>query len=237
MSYARQVLLDSPAAFWPLDEASGTFQDVSGNGRNFTLAAGTPSYRAGQAAPGVYAPTPNSTMRLSRTATGAMDPGTGDFAWSAWYRGTFSHGSSDFETLFEYDSNSSGLGLDIYTTSASFGVNGGLRVWCANNVLNSTVAFNTGRSTYVWVERRSNVLGLYFNNVLDVTATRSGNIAGYGISAFHNSNQDSGYHLRQNTYLGQMAWWVGTIPSADRRKVHYEAGLRGGVAATGGFGG
>ena len=43
-SYFDEVMADSPAAYWRMDEASGQPQDSSGNGNNTTTTSGTPTY-------------------------------------------------------------------------------------------------------------------------------------------------------------------------------------------------
>lgn len=43
--YQREVMRDTPRAFWPLQDASGNPVDVSGNGLNMTTIVGTPDYR------------------------------------------------------------------------------------------------------------------------------------------------------------------------------------------------
>lgn len=44
-AYCREVMRDTPRAFWPLQDASGNPVDVSGNGLDMTTIAGTPDYR------------------------------------------------------------------------------------------------------------------------------------------------------------------------------------------------
>lgn len=42
--YTALVLADSPVAYWPLDDASGLPQDISGNGNHMTAVSGSPVY-------------------------------------------------------------------------------------------------------------------------------------------------------------------------------------------------
>ena len=44
MSYSSEVLADSPAAYYRMNEASGLIQDSSGNGNHATASFGTPTY-------------------------------------------------------------------------------------------------------------------------------------------------------------------------------------------------
>lgn len=53
--YVNEVLADSPAGMWPMQEASGLIQDVSGNDRHATSAVGSPDHRREGPAPGAYA--------------------------------------------------------------------------------------------------------------------------------------------------------------------------------------
>lgn len=43
--YQREVMRDTPRAFWPLQDSSGNPVDASGNGLNMTSVTGTPDYR------------------------------------------------------------------------------------------------------------------------------------------------------------------------------------------------
>jgi hypothetical protein len=62
MSYASEVLADSPAAYYRMDEASGLIQDSSGNANHATATAGAGS--ATYAEPGAIASDPSSKSIL-----------------------------------------------------------------------------------------------------------------------------------------------------------------------------
>jgi hypothetical protein len=89
--YTNAVMADSPVGYYRLGEASGsTFFDLSGNSRNLTLAAGSPTYGlTGATTDGDKAITCNSTTRINGQTT-PFSPGASDFTLECWLKSTTS---------------------------------------------------------------------------------------------------------------------------------------------------
>lgn len=83
--YAAEVLADSPLAYWPLSETSGsTFADLSGNSKTLT-AAGSPTVGATGPFVGEYAVTLNGSSQYLDSNQGINHS---DFTIEFWWKGT-----------------------------------------------------------------------------------------------------------------------------------------------------
>jgi CSLREA domain-containing protein len=106
---------DDPAASsigrWRLDEGSGpTAVDSSGYGHDGTITAAT--YTAGVSATGLdFTGSSGERVVVGDPVDGSLDPGTGDFSVSAWFRTTVKPGSSEFDQLVYKSDGSEGYEL------------------------------------------------------------------------------------------------------------------------------
>src|SRR5436853_4285040 len=109
MTLLTEVLADSPAFIWKLDEPSGTTAaDSSANGRAGTY-AGAPALASSVVVPGQLAWDPDgSNDQVSLAYDAALAPGTGDFVVEFWINGVFANGNSVYETLFNRDVSDTG---------------------------------------------------------------------------------------------------------------------------------
>jgi hypothetical protein len=223
----KQIVLDSPAFLWTLDELSGTTaRDTSGNGRHDTY-NGSPSLASKLIIPGLpkcWDPdASNDYINLAYDA--ALAPGTGDFLIEFWVNGLFVNTTSRYESYFIRDLGITGNGIDVYSEAPNTGNAGTMRVWCGGSVLSGTKRINDGVLHHVWIERRSGTLSTYVDNALDVSAARAANANGSGTPSIF-AGSDTGSSAFTDAAFGYLAYYVGTIPSATRRTVHYQTALR-----------
>jgi trimeric autotransporter adhesin len=129
MSYASEILADSPRAWWRMGEVSGQPQDSSGNGNHTTLTTGTPTYGvAGAIADGNTAISLPGTTGNRFTAPDSSSLHVADiFTLEAWIKLAR---TSNFEMIVQATTN--GFQMDIDTTGKIRFVRNGVGVMCTS---------------------------------------------------------------------------------------------------------
>lgn len=247
MSLARQIKIDAPYYFWPLDEASGTTAfDASGNGRHATYNTAT-GVGAGVVLPGNRAWDGTYGRYISRAYDAGAAPGTGDFLLEWWFKGAphLSGATNCFELIWNRDVGATGNGLDVYVAGANVvgSTVGAVRAWCGGTVAVGSKVITDGVLHHCWLQRVSGLLTLYVDDVVDsgingLSRAASANGTGSPIvsvgmyedpAGVPNQFQTGADRIYTENPIAALAWWVGTIPSSTRRTAHYQAGLRSGV--------
>jgi hypothetical protein len=178
--YAAIVLADSPWAYWPLNETSGTTAvDATGNGRDATITGGSGYTRAAAAVAAYLGPstTFNGTdLRYTVTSGAPMDA---DWTMEGWYKPTnWTAGTP--KGLWQYGSSSDGhwmarhsdSGLptgafQVVRASSGGGTNTTISGEERNNLPNHVVVTLSGTTAKV-----------YLNGVLVDTWATTANAAG-----------------------------------------------------------
>jgi len=121
MTYASEVLADTPAGYWKLNEASGSLADSSGSGLTLTLGGGSPVYGVAGPVTGDNAVNFNTTAWFTRANVGAA---VGQLAVEFWIKPTVAPSAYGVPCyngngigngwMFVYASAPPALGLGIY---------------------------------------------------------------------------------------------------------------------------
>jgi hypothetical protein len=216
MTYASEVLADSPLLYWKLDEAtsSTTAVDASGNGRDGTASAWT--FRQASKLPGSsYGSTPTST---SGTVTSpSISFGTSHFTVEMWVDFNSTTGTY---MLFAVSTHYLGL----YVNASKLGVNtaNGDQYGCAlpgSGVHHIVVVMPNNQST-------TNTT-IYIDGVSQ-TLSQTGpasSAPSVGTATFNVSNSPlGGLGVPNGVYIDEVAVYSGTL-SSSRVVAHYSAGL------------
>lgn len=229
-----EMLEDSPTAFWPLTESSGTVaNDLSGNSRNLSLdlISGSAGLASVQVVPEGYVWDPTSYAYWYRAYQSWMNPGTGDWLVTMFFKGSAINPLGDsFETLYSLDQGDTGNGTIIYVCSQGSGLypRGTVRVWYAGSVLQNSILLQGGVSLVdgnthqIWVEKRSGTLSIYVDGVLGQSGT-VGTPSSMSGSLYCGTAYSGSANYRQQNASGFVGLWVGSIPPLTRRADYYEA--------------
>lgn len=240
MSLYRQVLLDSPDGYWPLDESSGTTtKDRSGNGRDGTINGGV-----------TFSTDPifgRCYLLTGAPAGGAV--GFGNLAaWDALVM------TMDFWVKPSASAQAPGVPVSKQYGSGAFGTG----EWTCNLGINGSGALTAAE--WYWFQTDPNLLWRYVSpaTVTDpgiggwhhiaVQVDASNNIISWlnGVEVGRNDVAPTGTRATSSSepmhigsygqgtfdYLGYMAH-LAHYPTAlglDRIKAHYQAGIRSGVS-------
>ena len=121
MSYADEVLADSPLVYWKLDEASGAPQDSSGNARHGTVVNAFEAYQAGALR------TSGQSVSLERT----------------------SQSNGDYAQITDADWMQGILSVEAWVRLESLPANGAWNTICDKNSVWNVFAYNDG-GQYEW---------------------------------------------------------------------------------------
>lgn len=218
MSIYHQVMSDSPVAYWPLDEASGTqAKDVSGNGHHGTYTGG---FTLGSAGPGG-----GKAVDLDGS-TGYVDVGDDNAFTSTnltaegWVnRDNLTAASAMLIT--KVGASFGEWAIDTYAQAIVYNNSGG--VYCVTD----GAAMTVGTWAHLAMTFDGTTLRLYRNGTQESTSTslagaRQGNT---GDSVMLGRRQFTGSPLYVDGRIAHCAYYS-TVLSADRIKAHYRAGLR-----------
>lgn len=217
MSLQRQVLADSPAGFWPLDEPSGAIAyDVSGAGRN-----GTPTGTTAHAGHlGMRAYDFDGTDQVSIAHNAALQPTTFTLEWWFYLDTQVSNAGLGKNLAYRVDMGSDGAYFYIMQSSGVYWRYARLG-WAsiAGSVNHVVASFDAGTNafSFVW-------------NGVDTAPAATGGPQGSRNTGDSNALLLGKYPLF-NTIDGRM-WGCAiynTVLPVARAKAHYRAGLRSGV--------
>lgn len=234
MSLQRQIMLDSPVAYWPLDETSGTtVNDRSGNGRHGSISN-----------PGVTLNQPMGPMRGYEFAGGAGS-GTGYIGGIGNSSAFTPAGSTGVMTIeaFAVADTTSNSAMMLITKHLEWNLraaNGDMICFTVGggggSIYETTTAPFTAGVMYHWAvvyDRANTFIKLYKNGVLVATDTSVGGadspyeVSNTSSNVYIGARHDSGGQLWDGK-LAHIAYFNSAL-SADRVKAHYEAGIRGSV--------
>ena len=234
----RQLLADTPAGLWPLDETSGaTAKDCSGNGRDLTYQA-APTLRGATPVPGVATASFNGTSQYaSRAMTGLS--GLTAFSIEAWSMPTGRNGSPYIEFVIGSENGAANAGcIELRWGYGGLAANTGKPDFVAANgtafiEAQSTTVYPTGERHHLCGTCDGTTCRLYVDGVQVATAAWSGsasfNSAGTGAFTVAAQKNDAAGAARFHPGgVGYGAIYT-TALSADRVVAHYRAGLRMGV--------
>lgn len=213
----RQILLDSPVGYWPLDDASGSPRDIIG-GRSLTMSnTGNVAYRQGGLPTGPsLALTSNASTSGFGTFSGSVPTAVQDnWCVECLVRPNVASGLACL-LIYNGDSGANGYGtyLDNSTIKTLMGgivIGNHGAITLTNGVLYHLISQRVAGSTSLWVNGAQ--VGSTLSNTPAAPSTR--------VSL---SNAVNGF----GGVIGHAAIYAGTL-SAARVKAHYEAAVRGGV--------
>jgi len=239
MSYASEVLADSPLLYCKFDEAAGQDQlfDSSGNGYDSN---------DGQSFPPAFEQTSlvtGGTYSADFDGSNSERIGWSDAAWmdvtdltmEAWIKpGTVGTGDLQFIcNRWNATDSDRHYRMEIYEDAGSVYARAFVRIGGVSERVDSTTALSSG-STYhivVTADTTANTLKLYVNGVEEDSEATSGSIA-TGNEALLVGCEVSGSNLR-NFFDGQIDELAiyGTALSSTRVTAHYNAGAGASTAA------
>lgn len=170
MAYADVVLADSPAAFWRLEETSGsTIADSSGNGRTLTATSATLTGSTGLTDLGSGATLDGSSSHLSADITPI--PGTAS-VWSVEFWTTTTTGGGSTTAIVAEANGGSSTSHWYVGTSGGF-VTAAFRVSATLNQVTGTVVINDNAPHHVVVtfNGTTGAVSIYVDGALDTTGT------------------------------------------------------------------
>lgn len=240
MSYADEVLSDSPLAYWRMGEFSGatTMYDASGNGRSGTYAAGVTL-----GASGLLASDANTAATFVVSDTylpWASWQNAANLTVEAWIKTT---ATGAYQAILDRDqltgSNRAWQFRVSNTGKLEF-----VRIVDAAGVTSivlssSTATVNDGAAHHVAATYDGTTILLYVDGVLSATTTATGGVrqptsaTKFGIGANHSTG--SGSAAEFNGVLDEVAYYGTAIPG-PRILDHYSAGIAAPVLTVAGLG-
>lgn len=217
MSYAAEVLVDTPDLYWELEDTSGTTVpvDSSGNSRDAAI-IGTINPGFGQTAlfsglgTSVGLNGTGGSNYIKRAYDSALNVGTGDFALELLVLSN--NNTSNYVEVGGRDDAASGNGVIIYLRTGS----GYLHVWVAGVLFVGSKRVSDGAPHHVVVTRISGIVYVYMDRDLQVSGSAP-NTTNVG-SGFRVGVGDGSY-ATLNGRTGHWAWYTHGL-SAARVGVH-----------------
>lgn len=169
MSYGNAVLADSPSFYWRMNETSGVFADIAGNGHDATYVAGTRGSTALNADTGSASVLLATASKIASVPNSGAVPQTGPFTVECLVKFTSVPSGSNFHWICTGPSGGWGCGLQdannwLYTL---FGV--------ADNVGGGTLGLTTGTVYHLaWVVTTTPNVQAYKNGVANGTPVALG---------------------------------------------------------------
>lgn len=233
MGLIQEVKSDSPYAYFPMDELTGTtLKDVSG-GQDITVSGG---FTLNQSLGPLRGISFNGTSGFGSVGTSSYTL----WAWECW-----------FKTTTDLTSSSS-LGVLLGgggTTNPIIYTGGNVTSTFSNEIISMTRSSSNGM--WVWDSAVGSASGgvphhlairwngtgydIYLDMVL-VSNNTTGTLTQVVASNLYIARDVTGSYFF-NGIIGHAAWYTSNVP-VSRFRAHYEAGLRSGVVSAGdGFGG
>lgn len=225
MSLYRQVMIDSPAVYWPFQESSdgSTCSDASGNARNGTEVGTGASLASTEIVPGHrYSCLNSGDGYWNFNNVAALDVGTGDFTHEIWFK--INNGTSDYVEVMGRDHSATGNGQMLYLNITD----GFARIYTGGTTtVAGTSRLSDDKLHHVVYRRISGTHSVV------VDGTQQGSAAAAGNTDTANRNLRVG--VAQGVYQRPLGRWAHyayyTTGLTDARiTAHYEAGMRGGVS-------
>lgn len=182
--YLAAVLLDSPAAFWELQDAGDFPQDSSGNGKHMegkSIAAGTGLLNYRPVASGIYGPLSSYCVQQQRAtftrSTDTVLTAIDNISMELWY-GSYGNDNVFVQLFFvgalTGSTNASTLGNNgwgIYNGNSGGTASPGIRVLTAGTLSTSSLAHasppTTGQWQHIVIVRRSGTWEMWINGAQD----------------------------------------------------------------------
>lgn len=229
MSLLRQILLDSAAGYWPLDEVSGTTAvDRSGNGRDGSYSAGYTLAATGLAGgKGTTITGEASGTGLITFPTSITTVLSGDATIEWWFNPTSSFNGyniiastegSQFAAPFEVQSLSGGFINVVFGASGSETGSGAIGSAIPLNQWHHVAITMTGSTTYELYQNGVNTASLSMSR----SRSDGGDVLRLGVRKSGSAQRGT-----SGTYAPLAVF--PSVLSASRIKSHYEAGVRSGV--------
>lgn len=214
MTYAAEVLADSPVRFWPLDETSGTVADDAMNNGDGTYTGGPTLGVAGLVTDGGNAVTTTSGGGyLSCPFVPPIGPGTAGSLefWFTWISGNI---------IFRDHTSLAGTGTFLDLSGANPVVRFGGASRTITGITSATL--KTGRHQCVITADGTNVK-TYFDGSLVDTWARTATFFSV-ISPFYFGKNGNTAQFHPNTY-DAISYYDGVALSAGRVAAHYTPGI------------
>lgn len=226
MSLYQQVMKDSPAVYWQFQESvdGASCADSSGNGRNGVEQGTGASLASTGIVPGhhySYVNVGDGYWASNANATDTnLDVGTGDFTVEFWLK--INNSTANYTELMSRDAGATGNGLLLLANITT----GGPRFWCGGTVLNGPTRLNDDRLHHVVARRIAGTAAVLVDGVSDVSGAAAGStdVANRPLRCGVNA----GLYPRPLGRFAHFAYYKTGLSDA-RVRVHYEAGIRGGV--------
>lgn len=204
MSYADEILADSPVLYWKLDEASGFPQDSSGNARHAQETNGTPAYRQPGPFPGSYSINLPVGSRFNYN-TGPATTVTDNFTLELWVK--LNSNAANGRTLWRNGSTGWEISVDI----------DGAWFWYSNGNFGADAAtFLSSAWRFIHVVRRAGTWEYYVDGNVD-TAN-----AGTTAAATPTGGVQLSAAVSLDVHVSNAAIYSNAL-SAERIAVHYDA--------------
>lgn len=229
MSLARQILLDAPVGYWPMDELAGTTAyDHGPNAYHMVGAAtttlGVQSFLKGTAG-GLTA-----TGHFGREGltNAALPAGTAALTIEGWMYKT----STVDGVLFSYGGTPAGNTINFQRGVSNFAFSDGINTGNNKQWITAPVLNQWEHLAMTFAGGAGGAFVLYLNGVADLTTTNNINTGSLATAAndatrvgLRRDDTNGGYYPGRAAHVAIFA----SALSAARIKAHYEAGIRSGV--------
>lgn len=209
MSYSNEVLADNPAAYWKLDESSGTATDTSGHGITGTYSARTVLNNPPLIGSGASIQIPAAFIGMT---SAGVDLTSGDWAMEVWVKPT------TLQLANMLGASTGGYGLSMRDASGNWGVS----ISAVDDATNASTAIQLNVVNHLVAEfvDSSNTLTYYRNGVaLNSPVYATAPTAG---RATVDANGIGGTSFAYLGYMDELALYKHTL-GATRVSVHYAA--------------
>lgn len=212
MTYASEVLADSPLLYWKLDETAGatTVTDASPNGRNGTVTSGWTFAQTSQVTGSSFGSVSNGSGRIT-SPTIAF--GAAQVTLEAWAHVD----TSQSYMLFSFGVNH----LNIYIDNGRLGVNTG-----TGDNYGCAVSVGTHHVVAVMPNAAATTTAvIYIDGVVQTLSGTSGTAPSLTSTTFKISGWNgTGKLIPSGYYVDEIAAYSGAL-SAARVQAHFDAGM------------
>lgn len=234
MSIQAAILGTSPTGYYPLNDASGNPQDLSGNARHASGVVGTITYRQASVLPAGRPGDINGSMSLNASTSSIGFPKTGFpfttkiWSWSTWM---LPHAGSGIRSIFGYTASSANQSFVWFydgALNAQFKNQGAATNLSLSNV---SLTLTTDVPIHFAVTSDTTNVYTYVNGVLRNTDAWGSFVpvdCGYATMNLGQTPADA-FWATPSSRFGHFGTWATTLSSSQVAGI-YRAGLIGGVS-------
>lgn len=232
MSYYSEVIADSPAAYYRLDNSAGFTVDASGNARTLTANGANFTARASLVASDSTngaCEYDNQTATGTHTSADSVFKRTGTGAFTLSFLCKFTTIDTDYRRLVSFTDDASGSQNAFavqYQSSAGFLATR----WTAGagaGPNGSPSVYDTSTAYHVWMEYTGSNIELWVNNVqMGSTTADTGSQGAYAGSFSIGAGQFGSTSAK--AIIDEVAFFTSAL-GATRRAAHYNAAVSSGV--------